>query len=73
MTIFSRPSCAPCLTLKKYLKVKGIDYVEKPAEGAEYQAYAEKYGFMIPLVVEGDKGFCGLNFSLLSELLSHTE
>ena len=44
LTLFSRPTCGPCGVLKTWLNNKGIDYIEKPAEGDEYLANAEKYG-----------------------------
>ena len=69
LTLFSRPTCGPCRVLKTWLNNKGIDYIEKPAEGDEYLANAEKFGRIIPLVVKGDSGISGLDFSRLNRLL----
>ena len=69
LTLFSRPTCAPCRVVKTWLTNKGIDFVEKPAEGAEYLAHAERYGSMVPLIIKGDSGISGLDFSRLNRLL----
>jgi len=69
MTLFSRPTCAPCATLKHYLKRKGVTYIEKPAEGDEYALYAQKYGFTVPLLIKDDKAVVGLNMRAINELL----
>ena len=69
LTLFSRPTCGPCLVLKTWLNNKGIDYIEKLAEGDEYLANAEKFGRIIPLVVKGDSGISGLDFNRLKVFL----
>lgn len=69
LTLFSRPTCAPCRVVKSWLTSKGIDFIEKPAEGKEYSDYADKYGRMVPLIVRGDQGMSGLDFTRLNNLL----
>lgn len=69
LTLFSRPTCAPCRVVKTWLNNKGIDFVEKPAEGAEYAPYAERYGSMVPLIIKGEQAVSGLDFNRLNALL----
>ena len=70
LIVYTRTTCAPCAQIKRYLKAKNIDFVEKPAEGDDYQTYADMYGFTVPLVVKEDKGFAGLNLALLNDLIA---
>jgi hypothetical protein len=46
----------------------GAEYTVETAEGDEYMQYANKYGFNVPLTVNGDKGFMGWNAAKIKEL-----
>ena len=69
ITLYSRPTCSPCKTLKLYLSIKGVEFVEKLAEGAEYAEMANKYGVMVPLLVKGDRGLTGYSPQAVNRLL----
>lgn len=68
--VFGRDGCAWCPTVKKYLSLKKVDYKELPAEGPVYEEFATKFGFSVPLVVNGRKGMTGYNIPQLNELLN---
>jgi glutaredoxin len=71
VTIYSRPTCGPCRTVKYFLTKKGIPFKEKnvevPAYLAEYQDKAEV--LQLPLILVGDQQVSGGNIGLLSRLL----
>lgn len=66
--VYTRPSCAYCPMVKKYLDSKGVQYEVHEAEGAEYQALADRYGFTVPLVYNGTDGMVGFNIARLKAL-----
>lgn len=73
LTLFSRPTCAPCKLVKTWLTSKGVPFVEKLAEGAEYAPYAEQYGLMVPLIIGKGEVIRGLDFQRLAALLEQSE
>ena len=66
--VYSRPGCVYCPLVSKYLDMLGAEYTVETAEGDEYMQYANKYGFNVPLTVNGDKGFMGWNAAKIKEL-----
>ena len=69
MTVFTRDGCAPCVMAKRFLDFKKVPYEVRPAEGIEYEQYAEKYGSIVPLIIHGETGILGYQPSLLSSLV----
>lgn len=54
ITIYSRPTCAPCNQLKQFLKMKGFSYTIKDIDSNPDNA-AEAYGYsgasIVPVTV----------------------
>ena len=71
MTIYSRVSCPPCQSLKKFLTHKGIEYVEKSVDIEEnLKEMLELTGVQIvPTTVKGDRYVVGLNYSAVLAML----
>lgn len=71
MIIYSRASCPPCVSLKKFLTHKGIEFIEKSVdEECNLVEMLKLTGVMIvPTVVKGDSVIIGLNFGALAKLL----
>lgn len=62
--VYSRPTCAPCKTLKTWLKNKGIIY-------KEFDLDKTKTDFrMAPTIIVGDEIISGLNLRRIAELLN---
>lgn len=57
--VYGREGCAPCRTLKQFLTLKKIPFEYKNAVGEEYERLSAKYGFTVPLIFNGEEGFCG--------------
>jgi glutaredoxin len=72
VTIYTRTTCAPCKTVKYWLKSKNVEYVEKNIdEGDNMQEFVKFTDMpMVPLILTdtGEK-IQGLNLSLLSKVL----
>lgn len=73
--VYTRPKCAYCPMVKKFLNYKGIDYEEKQAEGQEYLELLEKhsantFGTSVPLIVNGDKGMVGYDIPTLLRVVA---
>lgn len=68
--IFTRPSCAYCPQVKRYYDHVGVKYEVLEAEGAEYDALSQRFGFTVPLVFnpDNDQGFCGYNIQRLKDV-----
>lgn len=58
--LYSRPSCAPCQTLKYWFKKKGIEYKEYPATD----------DMLAPTLFINDEMIVGLQFKRIAELLT---
>lgn len=71
VTIYTRPTCAPCRTVKYYLQKRGVSFIEKNIDDPEMDAeFGRVADFpMVPLVIVGDQKIQGLNLSLLSQAL----
>lgn len=76
-TVYSRPTCAPCRTLKMYLSQKGVDFINRNIDD-DPQALKEAYSLagysIVPVtVVEKEDGsrsiITGLNLPLLASAL----
>jgi glutaredoxin len=73
VTVYSRPSCAPCKTLKTWLARKGVSYTEinvddNPAAVREILA---RTGFMVvPMTLIDNEAVSGPNFARLNSLLT---
>lgn len=54
ITIYSRPTCAPCNTLKSFLNKKGIQFTNRDIDSDE-EAAAEAYAYagmsIVPVAV----------------------
>lgn len=76
ITIYSRDTCAPCVQLKQFMKLKGYDYVEKSVDIPDNAAEAFAYSGLstVPVTVvdnSGDKSIvAGLNMGKLMPLLA---
>lgn len=71
MIIYSRASCPPCQSLKKFLTHKGIEYVEKSVdEEQNLKEMLELTGVQIvPTTVKNDKYVIGLNYAAINAML----
>lgn len=70
VTIYTRKTCAPCKTLKYYLKTKGIEFLEKDADENSGEFLEHTSVPMVPLILlPGGEKIQGLNLPRLSEVL----
>lgn len=71
MTIYSRATCAPCISLKKYLIHKGVAFIEKSIDDEEnLKEMLKLTGVQIvPTAVKNDKYVIGLNYSAINAML----
>lgn len=69
MRVYGREGCAPCKMVRLLLDKMQVAYEYLPAEGQEYEELANKFGFMVPLVVKGEEGFCGYYPQRINELV----
>ena len=72
ITVYTKDGCGPCATLKKWLQIKNVEYVEKNvgADPKYLEEMVEKTGMMsVPQTVADDKVVTGPNFALLSSIL----
>ena len=71
LSIYTRDTCGPCVSLKKFLTYKGVEFVEKSIdEECNLVEMLKLTGVMIvPTIVKGDNVIIGLNFGALAKLL----
>jgi glutaredoxin 3 len=72
VVVYSTPTCSHCITVKKYLKEKGVDYTDlNVAEDQAARAeMIEKTGRMaVPVIMVDDEVVVGFNKTKLDELL----
>lgn len=73
ITIYTRKTCAPCLTVKRWLTSKGYSFTEKnvdddPALMSEVLAIS---GFQaVPLTLVNNDPVMGMNLSAINSLLT---
>lgn len=71
ITIYSRETCSPCRSLKKFLSSKGVAYTDKDIDLPENLQEASKYGLqVVPLTVitkqdDSQEVISGFNLSQL--------
>jgi glutaredoxin len=73
IVIYSRPSCAPCRTLKLYLDRKGLQYEVKDADDNREELLKYSNAFVVPITVidqDPTKVIEGLNLKRLGEILN---
>jgi glutaredoxin len=72
ITVYTKTTCAPCRSLKHWLKVKKVNYIEKNIDESQeiLDEMVSNTGMMsVPQIMIGKRVVSGANFSLLSELL----
>lgn len=68
--IYSTPTCAFCVQVKKYLDKVGVAWEERDAlTDPNYPDLANRFGMTVPLVYNGIDGMVGWNITRLKELL----
>lgn len=69
--VYTTTSCAFCPGVKKYLKSKGVDYIEKNAEEPEIlkEAMAISGVARVPITFLNGKVVVGPNFGQLAEAI----
>jgi len=70
ITVYTKTTCAPCQTLKYWLKSKNVQYEEKNLDKNPelLSELVDKTGMMmVPVVQIGDEIIQGLNLPLLSQ------
>lgn len=73
VVVYTKTTCGPCVTLKRWLKSKDIMYEEKNLEENPelFQEMYAKTGLMsVPQTLIGDDVVCGPNFALLAKMLA---
>lgn len=78
VTVFTRPTCAPCRSLKKYLKHKGINFNEVNVDEspeASRQMTRMGGGSMVPMTVitnqdDSQQVISGFNISRIASAIS---
>lgn len=73
VVVYSTPTCSHCITVKKYLKEKGIEFVEhNVAEDQEARAQMiEKTGRMaVPVILVDEEVIVGFDKGKLDKLLA---
>lgn len=74
VVVYTKTTCAPCRTLKTWLKSKNIQYVERVVDidpSAIEEMIANTGMMSVPQTVIGDQVVSGPNFALLTKLLTH--
>lgn len=71
VTIYTRPTCGPCRTVKYFLQKKGILYTEKNVDDPDNMAEFTKFttAMQLPFTLIGANSVSGANIPLLSKLL----
>lgn len=72
MIVYSSETCAPCLSLKKYLDHKGIEYRVLDADEPEHAAMLIQLTGrrVVPTtVIEGHPPIVGLNYGAINKAL----
>lgn len=76
ITIYGRDTCAPCIQLKNFMKLKGYSYTDKSVDNPDYASEAFAYTGLstVPVtVIEDDNNreiVSGLNLGKLIPLLA---
>lgn len=72
ITVYTKPSCAPCQTLKHWLKTNNVDYAEKNVEDPTIlDEMIRITGMMsVPQTLVGDTLVTGPNVSYIKRLIS---
>jgi len=74
--VYSTPTCPYCVTLKKFLKEKGIDFadIDVSSDENELKEMIEKFGQMgVPVVDIDGEIVVGFNRDKIMELLNIKE
>lgn len=67
MIVYTKPGCAPCVQLKKYLKMKDISYEERDTSEDKNLEELTKLGVTtVPTTVIGDSIIVGYNLMALN-------
>lgn len=70
MIVYTKPGCAPCAQLKKYLKMKNVDYEERDTTNDAHLEELTKLGVStVPTTVIGDSIIVGYNLMALNVAL----
>lgn len=71
ITIYTRSSCVPCLTIKRIFKNKGVEYIEKDvADQKNADELAQKYKVQtVPVTVFDDEPVIGLNLPVIMSMI----
>lgn len=73
MILYTQTTCAPCATLKMYLKNKGVRYIERNIqEDPEHTATLLKHSggrLLVPTLVKGDQVVVGLNWAGIAKMI----
>lgn len=69
ITIYSRPSCAPCRTLKYWLDKKGHKYEVKDVDEHREEVLRYSSAPIVPITVIGDKVIEGMNLGAIADAL----
>lgn len=74
ITVYTRPTCAPCQTVKKWLTMKGYKYKEVNVDTELTPQDRETLGHftMVPITTINGITVTGLNLSRMAELLQTT-
>lgn len=70
--VYTRTTCAPCQTVKSFLKKKGVEYRELNVDEHPelMDEIVAKTGFqMVPTTIIGEQIIQGMNFALLNKAL----
>lgn len=71
MIVYSKPGCAPCKQLKKYLEIKKINFQEKDITDNKYLEELVGYGVStVPTVVINDRVYVGHSQQTLAAINS---
>lgn len=71
--VFTRNPCAFCSQTKLYLDRKGADYQVidvTDAYNPEYETLSALYGISVPLVHDGEDGYCGWQLEKLNGMIA---
>ncbi len=74
ITVYTRTTCAPCRTLKHYLKTKGHEFIEKNVDEdpKHMDDVIKQTGFqMVPMTVINGEAVMGLNLAKINSLLTN--
>lgn len=72
IVIYTRRTCGPCVTLKAWLRRKGLAFIEKNVDDSPelaQEAYEASGYLAVPVTVIRNQAIVGPNYAMISRIL----